>query len=272
MSSFSYLSAKEKMLSKIKELLGLSNKDTFIGLISEDGIARIKMGENASLGFSFCAYAKNGSEVLNEGIYVKKDIPHIDVEVPGLEAMAIVEIKGEEILFHSQKRILLDSIISTTVSHPNLEVIREERQQAVIYESETFGPCKLDRKYKWFRCEYTWMETVINLYFNTDQLEEMEELEKTALSLFNKEEDWDQRIKQKITEELLSIKNENWLEENENPLTPEEFQDKIRVEAINIHPESDFQFWYDDGDTFWGHSISIDGKLDGTLEEVGIHG
>lgn len=272
MSSFSYLSAKEKMLSKIKELLGLSNKDTFIGLISEDGIARIKMGDKASLGFSFCAYAKNGSEVLQEEIRVKQDIPHMDVDVPGLEAMTIVEIKGEEILFHSQKRILLDSIISTAVSHPNLEVIREERQQAVIYESKTFGTFKLDRAYRWFQCIYKWKGTDIDLYFNTDQLAEMESLEKIAVELFSREKSWDQSIKQKITKDLLSIRNENWIEEDENPLSPEEFQAKIRIDAIEIHAEGEFQFWYDDADTFWGHAISIGGNIDGTLEEAGIQG
>ncbi|MEM8890983.1 MAG: DUF2262 domain-containing protein [Bacteroidota bacterium] len=153
-----------------------------------------------------------------------------------------------------------------------MEVIREERQQAVIYESRTFGPFKLDRAYRWFQCMYKWKGTDIDLYFNTDQLAEMESLEKIAVELFRKEESWDQSIKQKITNDLLQIRNENWIEEDEKPLSPEEFQAKIRIDAIEIHAEGEFQFWYDDADTFWGHAISIEGNINGTLEEAGIQG
>ena len=32
------------------------------------------------------------------------------------------------------------------------------------------------------------------------------------------------------------------------------------------------EFFFDDGDTFWGHSITLDGNINGTLDEAGIAG
>jgi hypothetical protein len=35
----------------------------------------------------------------------------------------------------------------------------------------------------------------------------------------------------------------------------------MTLEAITVYPEGSFDFWYNDSDLFWGHSIQIGGDL-----------
>jgi len=46
----------------------------------------------------------------------------------------------------------------------------------------------------------------------------------------------------------------------------------VSLSSITVHPQGTFEFWYDDGDLFWGHSIMISGSIEKGLREAGIHG
>ena len=35
----------------------------------------------------------------------------------------------------------------------------------------------------------------------------------------------------------------------------------MKIESITVHPDGGFEFWHNDGDLFWGHSILISGSL-----------
>ncbi|MDW3652525.1 MAG: DUF2262 domain-containing protein [Bacteroidia bacterium] len=78
--------------------------------------------------------------------------------------------------------------------------------------------------------------------FSTPELREMELVDKIALELFAKEEEWDLKGKQQILEGLLSLKNETWLEEGEKPLSKKEFLHKIKLESIVVFRGGEFQF------------------------------
>ena len=45
----------------------------------------------------------------------------------------------------------------------------------------------------------------------------------------------------------------------------------MKLQSIVFYPDGDFNFWYDDGDLFWGHSIAISGNLEG-LKDADIPG
>lgn len=46
----------------------------------------------------------------------------------------------------------------------------------------------------------------------------------------------------------------------------------MKLEAITVRPNGEFEFWHDDGDLFWGHSILISGDLNHGLEDADIPG
>lgn len=58
---------------------------------------------------------------------------------------------------------------------------------------------------------------------------------------------------------LLELKNESWLDEDENELTQQDFTERlIRVESITYNVDGTLTIWFDDNDLFWGHGIAVE--------------
>lgn len=259
------------MLSKIKSLFQSKSGDTFIGLIDEDGVGKGSSKDQCTMTFSFCAYINNDGILLENEAVIHKEIPNFDYNIKGLEPLTIVEIRGNQISYHGQNRINLSSVVKTGVHNEKLKKVLEKRLKPVIFESDFFGVFILDRAPNWFEVKAKWIDNEIDLLLS-GTLDDLPELELQAITLFNKQNEWDQKFRNKITSDLLELKNESWIEEDENPLTEIEFQGRIKLENLQIHNNGDFQAWYSDGDIFWGHSISLDGNLNGQLDDAGLQG
>lgn len=46
----------------------------------------------------------------------------------------------------------------------------------------------------------------------------------------------------------------------------------MKLESISIQPNGEFEFWHNDGDLFYGHSIQISGSLEKGLTHSDIPG
>ena len=57
---------------------------------------------------------------------------------------------------------------------------------------------------------------------------------------------------------LLDLKNEVWLEEQEEPLSKEKFIETIELEGISAFSDGNFTLYFADNDIFWGHTIVVD--------------
>jgi len=72
---------------------------------------------------------------------------------------------------------------------------------------------------------------------------------------------WDARVRAFAAKELLELKNDTWLGEDEVEVSEEEFKSRMVIESVGFHPDGDIEFWFADGDLFWGHSIQVDARL-----------
>jgi hypothetical protein len=81
-----------------------------------------------------------------------------------------------------------------------------------------------------------------------------------------------EKAKQYAAERLLELKNETWLDDNETPLTSEQFKDRIILESIVISPEGKLDFYHNDGDIFWGHCVLVSIDKDDQCIEANIAG
>lgn len=259
------------MLAKIKSLFRGKSGETFIGLIDEDGVAKGSSRDQFVMTFSFCAYIDSNGELQEKEAVLHKVIPNFDYKVKGLDPLTIIEVKGEQISYHGQNRINLSAIVKTDLDHSELKEIRDKRLKPVTFVSKFFGTFLLDRGANWFEIKAEWLNKEIDLLLS-GSLDDLPELELQAITLFNKQNEWDQKFRKKIANDLLQLKNESWIEEDENPLTEIEFQGRINLENLQIYENGDFQAWYSDGDIFWGHSISLDGNLNGRLDDAGLQG
>jgi hypothetical protein len=100
----------------------------------------------------------------------------------------------------------------------------------------------------------------------------LEESLATAELLWIDEATWNKRIEDFAVKELLDLKNGTWLGEDESELTSEEFIARMELSSVWIRSGRKFEFWYDDGGMFFGHSILVSRNLDDGPTDAGIHG
>ena len=56
---------------------------------------------------------------------------------------------------------------------------------------------------------------------------------------------------------MLELKNKTWLDENEEPLTSEQFKNCMVLKSIAIWTDGSVEFYHNDGDLFFGHYILV---------------
>nr|WP_321453072.1 DUF2262 domain-containing protein [uncultured Carboxylicivirga sp.] len=261
----------KNLFNKLRLSKKEDDNDTFIGIVSEDGVVKSSFMDDCSMSFTFIAYTKNDSKVLDEEIYVTKKIASIETEIKGIEPLTVIKITGKQFKHHEQKRIELKKVLKSKVDQRELNEILVKRQEPVIYESSTLGKFRLDRRLDWYEGKTDWNGISTDIFL-AGELENIEKIETNAISIIKDQAEWDSFIKGKICEELLVLKNENWLEEDEKPFTAEEFTSTIFLESITVNDSDVFQMCFNDGDIFWGHAITVETDLNKNIEHIGIAG
>lgn len=97
-----------------------------------------------------------------------------------------------------------------------------------------------------------------------------------ALALAQRTETWlgsnMDKLKEYAATELLDLKNEEWIDEDETPLTQSEFIAGLTVSEILLFADGNFQLFFDDNDMFWGHHVVIDVDEAGAFTGASIAG
>ena len=99
-------------------------------------------------------------------------------------------------------------------------------------------------------------EQIVELIFETENENKERFVEKinSQLNWLSKNRDY---INENITQNLLNLKNENWLYKNELPKNKTEFIKLISLKSINFIQSSAFNLNFEDGNLFDGHSIEV---------------
>ena len=142
---------------------------------------------------------------------------------------------------------------------PDLKAILEAQKQAVTLEVDGLGLFTLNRRVRWFEAEIDWCGASVQLDFDQGEPEEMAKAQEVARTLLADAENWDRRVREYAAGELTSLAND-WAE-GEEELTPEDFMARMELSAIQVEPDGEFEFWFEDGEMFYGHSIHVMGNL-----------
>lgn len=124
-----------------------------------------------------------------------------------------------------------------------------------------FGELTLDPTLNWYEVELDWGEKRVQLYLSMNDCPSADELFRTAESLWKDQHMWDQRLRKYAADQLLQLKNDAWLDEDEDDVTADAFYQCMTTKSIVVYPHDRFQFTFDDGDLFWGHVIQVSGDL-----------
>ena len=130
-----------------------------------------------------------------------------------------------------------------------------------MFEDSQFGTFKLNRRIKWYEVDTTWNSNDVRLNLALKDSDDPSGTISVARSLWESQDSWNGRIYEYAVAKLLSLKNSSWLQEGEREVTPEQFKSKMKQEAITVYSNGTFEFWFKDGDLFWGHSIMVKGNL-----------
>lgn len=139
--------------------------------------------------------------------------------------------------------------------------MKEELQKPVFLKIDNFNHFQLNKDINVFEGNIEWNNEQIRFVIQVEKEAEITDEIKTIKTLLASQTEWKKRVDDYAVKELLPLKNESWLEENEKPWSKERFLKTYKLESIWISKDGQFQFWHEDGDIFWGHSILIEGTI-----------
>lgn len=150
---------------------------------------------------------------------------------------------------------------------PDLKAILEEQKKPVTFWEEGLGTFALNRQVDWFETEVDWLGGQISLVFDAE--EDRAEVLQRAKTLLSGAADWDERIRAYAADDLLASAND-WAEDEE--ITREQFIQRMELESIEIRADGSFEFWFADGDMFYGHSIHVSGDMEHGPDDAAMEG
>jgi hypothetical protein len=81
-----------------------------------------------------------------------------------------------------------------------------------------------------------------------------------------------ERSKEFACSKLIDLRNDNWLQQNEVPVTKEEFLKKMKFDGINAFKDGGFEIYFTDSNLFGGHWIMVEVTEKFELEDADIRG
>jgi hypothetical protein len=222
------------------------------------------------------AWRTRGEPIQNMNLTVTKDMTkaELDSTFKKISPYDVVHLKARlaDGSDPGNPRVVFVGAVEIHVSDQELNKRVRELQEPVILDDVEFGRFILDRRVNWFETKMPWGSTMVKLCLPMDGCDDAQASLAQARQLWKSQLKWNQQIIGFAVSRLLGLKNEAWLDENEDALSAEQFRNKMVLDAIVINADGHFQFWYNDGDLFGGHSIMVEGSITDGPKEAGIHG
>lgn len=209
------------------------------------------------------------------------------------EDTVLVALADEKVLPYLRRRAPGDSIIQARVRQGlnddrfllvgmpapmmdrELKAILDEQKKPVTFWESGLGTFTLNRAVGWFELETDWLDQPVRLEFDRD--ENRADCLLHLHTLMDKQQEWDRRVRDFAADKLLELANQ-WAqeggEEEEEPqeVTREDFMSRMELDAVQVYEDGAFDFWFNDGDLFWGHSIHVTGSLEDGPEDAQMEG
>ncbi|MGL4464767.1 MAG: DUF2262 domain-containing protein [Planctomycetia bacterium] len=179
-----------------------------------------------------------------------------------LAADAVVALKARVVdAASNDAQGLLEEVVGPTDADDELNTYAETLKKHVLHQDPILGTFTRDRRSGHFDGEFAWNGKTVAVSVSGKDPTTIVAALATARELAKDSAAWDRRIQDFAVQELLTLKNDVWLEEGEAELTSDEFKSRMALDAVTVHADGSFDFWYDDGGLFWGHCIYVAGNL-----------
>jgi hypothetical protein len=229
-----------------------------------------------SLTLSFDAWRVDGGPMHTQALTARKEVTREDLKTfqSAIHAETVIAIRArvaEENVFGTPQA-LLEAFLHVDATDAELHGHLAQLQKPVIVEDDFFGVLTFDRRLGWYGGSAMWQGQAVELNLLPESRDDVALAFDAARALWASESSWSRRVRDFAVEQLLPLKNDNWLADDEVELTAEQFKSRMTLQTIEVGSDGSFVFWHDDGDLFWGHSIQICGSLSAGMTRADIPG
>ena len=254
------------------------------GIVSIHGVSAGRSGDENlwGLNMKFDVWRSGDGCLKTETLHFSRQVT--DKELKSIQnvikAETIVKVNARvvEKSVLSRPDALFEEFIEVVLNDNELKQYLEELKKPVTYSDNIFGTLTFDRQFNWYEGNVIWNGKNVTLDLSVDDPENIKPSLKVAKELWEDQVTWDSRISDYAVNKLLQLKNEEWLgdeddgDEPEVEVTAEQFKARMSLETISVDSDGEFEFWHNDGDLFFGHSILVSGNLTDGPDDAGIHG
>jgi hypothetical protein len=257
----------EARMKRLRDQLAASPIVEVLGVVSASGASGGQFGDQKlwTLQFTLDAWRIKGSDVQDRPLDVQRQVNGKDLEryQEALESYTVVRLKARvvEKSVLGTPQALLVKLVGVDTSDAELNAKAAEMQKPVTFTDSKLGTFTLDRRIDWFTAKAKWLGNPVSLNLSATKPKDLKKALKAAHTLWKAQKGWSKRIGDFAVKQLLPLKNDNWLGDDEAELNAKQFRARMTLEAITVSPSGSFDFWHNDGDLFWGHSIQISGNL-----------
>lgn len=245
---------------------------TLVGIVGPNGPSGMALGGSKTwtFHFSFECWRLEHQQVDPREMTLQMKVSRNDLKALEKQVTPYQVLKVKARLVHNAEltnpQAELVEIVGPTDDF-ELQQLSVKLQEPITFHDERFGVLTLDKRLNQYNADVTWNKCKITLSLETQNKNDYSSALACAKRLFDDEASWASRINNYAVEKLLG---QTWLEvEDELKLTRDEFLSLMKLSSISISPDGQFDFWHDDGDLFFGHTIQVSGNLD--IGPIGIH-
>jgi len=262
-----YFAEAEARQKELLKRLALAPVVDVVGVVGASAPSGSQSGGEKlwSLLFDFQVWRTKSTGLQTQPLIIRRKVTMEELHrwQESINPYTVIRIKARVVVGADEDghQALLEDFVGRESSDEELNRHLKQLQQPVTFEDPSLGTFTLDRRVDWFSGTVAWEGHPISLNLSGSETHKVLDALKTAHALWKSPNTWNRRIRDYAVEKLLPLKNESWLDENEPALTPDEFRARMTLQSITVYPDGSFDFWHNDGDLFWGHSIHISGSL-----------
>lgn len=167
---------------------------------------------------------------------------------------------------------LLEEIGGPVEDDAEMSEFLAELLRPVTHADAVLGTLVFERGLDRFSGRVLWRGQLVEIDLGARNRERLPDCITIARTLIRDQAEWHDRTRDFAVKELLSPKNENWLDEGEEELTADDFRKRLTLSSLTLDPDGNFTFWFDDGGLFFGHSVTVSGTFADGFERADIQG
>lgn len=175
----------------------------------------------------------------------------------------------------------ISEVVKAHEDCPELQAVLDEYHKPVVIEDKVLGALTLDKNYGAFEGEIKWCgkDVLLSLEVNAESKPSWTRARSAAKKLLADCETWDKAMRELAANNLTQLANEWLSQDDENarnpeidPITEEEFAQRIRMVNLVVTSSGSFTAYFDCDEMFSDHAVTVYGSLKKGVRDANIEG